>query len=82
METLSIRVEKSGRILIPVGVRRKLGIKEGETDIMLKLDETNTLGISTRAQALDRAIVRKAGWANRQVSSGTQLEIVQFVGGG
>ena len=31
---------------------------------------------------MDRAIVRKAEWANRDVSSGTQLEIVQFVGGG
>ena len=86
METLCIRVEKSGRILIPVGVRRKLGIKEGETDIMLKVDDTNSIAISTRAQALERAhsvlskyvkpgrLVSEELIADREAEAGSEFE--------
>ena len=31
---------------------------------------------------MDQVIVRKAEWGQRQVPPATQLEIVQFVGGG
>jgi AbrB family looped-hinge helix DNA binding protein len=54
MAMISVRVEKSGRILIPVAVRRKLGLKEGESDLLLNIDET-PVGVSTRAQGLARA---------------------------
>jgi AbrB family looped-hinge helix DNA binding protein len=40
MSLLSVRVEKSGRILIPAAVRRKLGLKEGESELLLDIDET------------------------------------------
>ncbi len=47
------RVEKSGRVLIPVAVRRKLGLKEGESDVLLNIDET-PIRVTTRAQAIIR----------------------------
>jgi AbrB family looped-hinge helix DNA binding protein len=53
VSTISVRVEKSGRILIPAPVRRKLGLVEGESDILLKIDET-AVAVTTRAQALAR----------------------------
>jgi AbrB family looped-hinge helix DNA binding protein len=54
MAVISVRVEKSGRVLIPVAVRRQLGLKEGESDLLLNIDET-PIGVSTRAQWLTRA---------------------------
>jgi len=52
METISVKVEKSGRILIPAAVRRQFGLKEG-TEVILRADETG-IRISTRGQALAR----------------------------
>jgi len=37
MAKLAVRLEKSGRILIPVAVRRRLGLKEGESDVLLEI---------------------------------------------
>jgi AbrB family looped-hinge helix DNA binding protein len=51
---ISVRVEKSGRVLIPAAVRRKLGLKEGESNLLLNIDET-PIGVTTRRQALERA---------------------------
>jgi AbrB family looped-hinge helix DNA binding protein len=65
MQTISVRVEKSGRILIPASVRRKLGIKAGESDLLLNIDET-PVRVTTRAQALAR--IRK--WAAAYAVSG------------
>ena len=62
MATISVRVEKSGRILIPAAVRRKLGLKEGESDLLLKIDET-PVGVTTRAQALAHIQKWAAGYA-------------------
>ena len=53
MAVISVRVEKSGRILIPAAIRRQLGLKEGESDLLLNIDET-PVRVSTRAQALAR----------------------------
>ena len=53
MSLISVRVEKSGRVLIPASVRRQLGLKEGESDLLLNVDET-PIGVTTRAQALKR----------------------------
>ena len=52
METLSVKVEKSGRILIPAAVRRQFGLKEG-TEMILRVDETG-IQMGTREQALAR----------------------------
>jgi AbrB family looped-hinge helix DNA binding protein len=52
METLSVKIEKSGRILIPAAVRRQLGLKEG-TEMILRVDETG-IQMGTREQALAR----------------------------
>ena len=52
METISVRVEKSGRILIPAAVRRRFDLKEG-TEVILRVDETG-IRIDTREQALAR----------------------------
>jgi AbrB family looped-hinge helix DNA binding protein len=57
MAVISVRVEKSGRVLIPAAIRRRLGLKEGESDLLLNIDET-PIRVSTRAQALAR--VRQA----------------------
>ena len=46
-------VEKYGRILIPAAIRRGLGLKDGESDVLLDIDE-QPIRISTRAQALTR----------------------------
>lgn len=61
MSTITVRVEKSGRVLIPVSVRRQLHLKEGESDLLLHIDET-PIGVSTRAQALARVQKWAAGF--------------------
>ena len=52
METISVKVEKSGRILIPAAVRRQFGLKEG-TEMILRVDEDG-IQMGTREQALAR----------------------------
>ena len=68
MRLVSVRIEKSGRVLIPVAVRRQLGLKEGESDLLLKVDETPVV-VTTRAQALKR--VQK--WAARGLKPGRRV---------
>ena len=58
MARVSVRVEKSGRILIPVAVRRRLGLKEGESDVLLEIGETQPIVVTTRGQAVARALSR------------------------
>jgi AbrB family looped-hinge helix DNA binding protein len=64
MSLVSVRVEKSGRVLIPAAVRRRLGLKEGESDLLLNVDET-PMGVTTRAQAVKRI----QAWAGDIASS-------------
>jgi AbrB family transcriptional regulator, stage V sporulation protein T len=66
MAVISVHVEKSGRILIPAAVRRQLGIKEGESDLLLHIDE-RPIRVSSRAQALVevQAIFAKYGSSDR-----------------
>lgn len=57
MATYTTRMEKSGRILVPVEVRRQLGLSEGAT-VIVKVHETSgALEIKSRLQVLDE--VRK-----------------------
>jgi bifunctional DNA-binding transcriptional regulator/antitoxin component of YhaV-PrlF toxin-antitoxin module len=65
MSAISVRVEKSGRVLIPVAVRRQLGLKEGKSDLLLNINQ-GSVGVTTRAQAL--AEVQK--WAARYAKPG------------
>jgi len=44
-------LEKSGRILIPVAVRRRLGLSEG-SQVIVKVEESGALRITSRSQAL------------------------------
>jgi AbrB family looped-hinge helix DNA binding protein len=53
MAVISVKVDPSGRILIPEPVRRQLGLQEGESDLLLDIDET-PIRVTTRAQALVR----------------------------
>lgn len=53
MAVISVRIEKSGRVLIPAAIRRQLGLIEGESDLLLNIDET-PIGVTTRAQVLVR----------------------------
>ena len=73
METISVKVEKSGRILIPAALRRKFGLKEG-TEMILRVDEDG-IQMGTREQALNR--VRKR--LRRYIPEGTCLseELIQ-----
>jgi AbrB family looped-hinge helix DNA binding protein len=54
MTQISVRVEKSGRILIPATIRRQLHLVEGESQILLRVDDSGDIHVSTRAQALAR----------------------------
>ena len=40
-------------MLIPAAVRRRLGLKEGESEVLLDIDES-PVRVTTRAQALVR----------------------------
>jgi AbrB family looped-hinge helix DNA binding protein len=53
MKTKMAKLGKSGRIVIPVELRRGLGVEAGD-DLILRLDEEG-LHLSTPAQALARA---------------------------
>lgn len=50
-----MRLEKSGRILIPAAVRRRLGLKEGESEVLLEINDHEPIVLTARAQALRRA---------------------------
>lgn len=52
METVSVKLEKSGRVLIPAAIRRKLNLKEG-AEVLLRFDETG-VQLGTREQVLAR----------------------------
>ena len=53
METYTTRLEKSGRILIPASVRRQLRLSPG-SQVLVKVEESGTLQVTSRAQALAR----------------------------
>jgi bifunctional DNA-binding transcriptional regulator/antitoxin component of YhaV-PrlF toxin-antitoxin module len=57
MEQFSVKVEKTGRILIPVSVRRKLLLVEGSSELVVRVDAAG-LTVGTRRQALDRVRTR------------------------
>jgi AbrB family looped-hinge helix DNA binding protein len=52
METLTAKVEKSGRILIPSSVRKQLKMEAG-SEVILRVSKTG-LQVETRDQALHR----------------------------
>ena len=52
MTTISVRIEKSGRILIPASIRRRLQLTEG-SQVLIHVDDTN-ISLGTREQALLR----------------------------
>ena len=63
------RLGKSGRLVIPVELRRELGVEAGD-EVILRLDEEG-LHVSTPAQALVRAqaFVRGLGLEGRNLSA-------------
>lgn len=54
METYALRLEKSGRILIPATVRRRLGLSE-RSQVIVKVEPSGTIEITSRSQALAKA---------------------------
>lgn len=52
METIAVHVEKSGRILIPAAIRRKLNLQPG-SEVLLQVDDTG-IRIGTRGQMVSR----------------------------
>jgi AbrB family looped-hinge helix DNA binding protein len=73
MDTISVKVERSGRILIPAAIRRRFDLKEG-TEVILRVDEDG-IQVRTREQALAR--IRKR--LRRYVPEGRLLseELIQ-----
>lgn len=69
MSTNTARMGKSGRLVIPVELRRKLGIEAGD-ELILHLDEKG-LHVSTPAQALMRAqaFVKGLGLEGRNLAA-------------
>ncbi len=58
---LAVSVEKNGKILLPVNVRRMLKVREGVSDLLLNVDEANqSITIETRDRALARIRARLA----------------------
>jgi AbrB family looped-hinge helix DNA binding protein len=53
MGTYTTRLEKSGRILIPAAVRRRLGLSEG-SQVVVKVEDSGALEITSRSQALTK----------------------------
>ena len=53
METYTTRLEKSGRILVPASVRRRLGLSEG-SQVVVKVESSGELGITTSSQSLPK----------------------------
>ena len=56
MEMIQVRLERSGRILIPAAIRRRLNLKEG-SEVLLRVDETG-IQMGTREEALARIHAR------------------------
>jgi len=56
METIAVRLEKSGRILIPAAIRRELGLKEG-SELLLRPNQAG-LQVSSRRHAIKRVQAR------------------------
>ena len=50
----AVRVEKSGRILIPAEIRRTLNLVGGESEVILSLDDTGIVRLTTQQQTLQR----------------------------
>lgn len=50
----AVRVEKSGRILIPAEIRRQLNLVGGESEVILSLDDTGIVRLTTQQQTLQR----------------------------
>jgi AbrB family looped-hinge helix DNA binding protein len=63
METVSVKLEKSGRILIPAAIRRELGLKEG-SELLLRPNDAG-LQVSTRQQAIKRVQAQLRKYAPR-----------------
>ena len=64
------KIEKNGKILIPANVRRILDIRDGDSDLLLTVDEAKrSITVETRDQALARIRVRLA----RYIPEGTML---------
>ncbi len=69
MRTNTARMGKSGRLVIPVELRRKLGVEAGD-ELILHLDEQG-LHVSTPALALVRAqaFVKGLGLEGRNLAA-------------
>lgn len=60
------------------GERRELAAEQSVTSLLHSLN----IPSDRVAIELNKAIVRKRDWENTKVAAGSQIEIVEFVGGG
>ena len=68
--TISVKVEKNGKILLPVNIRRILNIREGDSDLLLRVDEVSQ---SVTMETRDRALARIRSRLAKYIPEGTML---------
>ena len=69
MSSTAIQVSQGGRIVIPVEIRQKMGIKAGDQVLLTWSEESHELHVSTRKQRLShaRALVKRYADADGSV---------------
>lgn len=55
MSSIAVQVSQGGRIVIPVEMRQKMGIKAGDQVLLSWSEETHELRVATRKQRLHHA---------------------------
>jgi len=68
MAVFSVKLEKSGRILLPAEVRRKLSLKPGE-DVLISANDDTVTVIGNRAAAIRRVQQRLRVFAPGRILS-------------
>jgi AbrB family looped-hinge helix DNA binding protein len=68
METIAVRLEKSGRILLPAEWRRRLHVKPGQ-ELIISMEDDRIQILGTRAEAIKRVQQR----LRKYVSAGRML---------
>ena len=68
MPVFSVKLEKSGRILLPAEIRRKLSLQPGE-DVLISANDDTVMVIGNRAAAIRRVQQRFRAFAPGRILS-------------
>ena len=72
VETYLARLEKSGRILIPAPVRRRLGLTEG-SQVVVRVEDSGKLSLVSRSQARAEALTTARERIRKFIPPGSDL---------